>query len=192
MKRCPKCGVEKEEEGFSKGSQHPDGLHAYCRLCDSARARAWRAAHPDYYRARRAAHPYYWRARRAAHPERYRANDRAWRAAHPEYKRSLRYGIGPRDFWDLFEAQEGICPYCLKVLDPNHANNIDHEGGKRTLGDWTKVRGILHWQCNRQLQNHTEESLQRALNYIQNPPARALWGSRQEVQSHSNGVQSAV
>jgi hypothetical protein len=165
LKRCSKCRVEKEEEGFAKDSSRSDGFRPYCRPCDNAQRRAWLAAHPGH--------------------------DRARHAAHPEYERRKKYGIGPRDFWDLFEAQEGICPYCLKALDPNHANNVDHEGGKRTFGDWTKVRGILHWQCNSQLQNHTEESLQRALNYLRNPPAWALWGSN-EVQSRSNEVQSPL
>ena len=35
MKRCSKCGIEKEESEFSKGARHKDELQYYCKKCQS-------------------------------------------------------------------------------------------------------------------------------------------------------------
>lgn len=36
MKLCPKCGVTKDEELFSKDSSRPDGLQSLCKSCKTA------------------------------------------------------------------------------------------------------------------------------------------------------------
>jgi hypothetical protein len=170
LRRCSKCGVEKDDSAF--GARSRGGLRGYCKPCDSAWVSRWAVSHPE-------------RARAISHKTRI-GNGR---------RRAALYGIGPRDFWDLLEYQEGICPYCLKALDPNALLNLDHAGGKKTRGDWTKVRGILHWRCNRQLSDHTIASLHRALTYLESPPAWELWGSNHiqtNIDTHSNPIQTAV
>jgi hypothetical protein len=42
-KRCTKCGRRRFRKFFGQNSARPDGLHAWCRDCKAAAARAARA-----------------------------------------------------------------------------------------------------------------------------------------------------
>ena len=35
MKRCTKCGIEKDESKFSPDNRHKDGLYSWCKLCNN-------------------------------------------------------------------------------------------------------------------------------------------------------------
>ena len=47
MKKCAKCGEEKELENFSNNKAKKDGKCAYCRECYAAVNRSWRQNNPD-------------------------------------------------------------------------------------------------------------------------------------------------
>lgn len=49
MKDCPDCGP-RPVAAFGRNSNNPDGLTTYCRACQNARQRAWKAANPDKVR----------------------------------------------------------------------------------------------------------------------------------------------
>lgn len=50
-KRCPTCGATKPDGEFGKNKATTDGLCAYCKACQAARAKAWRESHPDAQKA---------------------------------------------------------------------------------------------------------------------------------------------
>lgn len=41
MKKCNKCGLEKDTSEFRPNSRKKDGLQAYCRICDKAFQAEW-------------------------------------------------------------------------------------------------------------------------------------------------------
>lgn len=41
MKKCNKCGIEKELSEFYKEKNYKDGLHSSCKICHNTRARKW-------------------------------------------------------------------------------------------------------------------------------------------------------
>lgn len=115
MKKCGKCSHELPLEAFSKDSSRSDGLAHWCKACQGAYHKEWRAAHPEKPRAcfRRwcEAHPgeastqacrwskthpeevrAHWHKRKAAHPEQVRAQaceaSRRYAKAHPEKVRA--------------------------------------------------------------------------------------------------------
>jgi len=65
MKRCPRCGEDKPRSDFNRNRSEPDGLRAYCRVCDrkdqkdrrdaTAEKNAERQAREDAEQARRLA-----------------------------------------------------------------------------------------------------------------------------------------
>ena len=84
------------------------------------------------------------------------------------------YGLGYRDYWDLWEIQDGLCALCKKPLNAEKQVDVDHEGGRRTHGDWRRVRGLLHPFCNRRVNDNTLESAKQLVAYLFAPPARRL------------------
>ena len=67
----------------------------------------------------------------------------------------------------FYDAQNGVCPICLKPLSGKISLDHDHSTGE--------PRGILHQQCNMkvaQIETHTKK-----LNYIisKKTEARIMW-----------------
>jgi hypothetical protein len=54
-RRCPKCGVMTEEEGFGVDRSKTSGRKSHCKTCDRERAKAYYAEHRDELYARREA-----------------------------------------------------------------------------------------------------------------------------------------
>ena len=97
MKRCSKCGVEKELARVAKG---------VCRECEAARIRARRATNPAQHREEN-------RKYRAAHPVRYRELARARRAANRERERERqrrRYADNPELVIEGIKRSQEACP----------------------------------------------------------------------------------
>lgn len=80
-KRCARCGISKSTANFNKRRSAHDGLQAYCRECQKAKATAYYAADPEGQRQRVADY-------RSANPEKVRASTyrRYW--ADPEAARA--------------------------------------------------------------------------------------------------------
>jgi hypothetical protein len=54
-RRCPKCGLMREEEGFGVDRSKTSGRKSHCKTCDRERAKAYYAEHRDELYARREA-----------------------------------------------------------------------------------------------------------------------------------------
>ncbi|MCZ0973143.1 endonuclease VII domain-containing protein [Streptomyces albulus] len=84
------------------------------------------------------------------------------------------YGLGPGEYDQLFESQEGKCAICRGTrrarLDVDH----DHKTGL--------VRGLCCARCNRQLLarglRDNPDVARRAAEYLENPPAVRVVGQR--------------
>lgn len=77
MKRCTKCGLEKDESEFSKDASRPDFLCYRCKSCHNESSRRWRDANPD--KARASSRKHY-----AANPDKVKAASQKWRDANPD------------------------------------------------------------------------------------------------------------
>lgn len=154
-KRCFDCGQTKQTNEFGNSKNASDKLNPLCRACNSRRVKEWRQGV----------------RRRDVTPEGLIRS----RAREEFSDKKSAHGIGVRDFWDLWEWQDGICPFCEEPLDGNGGYVIDHEGGKQTFGDWTKVRGIVHQKCNNRISDNTVRTAKKMVSYLELPPAQTLY-----------------
>jgi hypothetical protein len=86
------------------------------------------------------------------------------------------YGLTQEQYTALWELQGGKCYTCRR----NAARCVDHDHaccpGKTSCGEC--VRGLLCNPCNKGVLGHLRDSveaLERTIEYIQNPPAKALF-----------------
>lgn len=83
------------------------------------------------------------------------------------------FGITGEEYWELYAAQEECCAICQrsKGVVRKLAVDHDHETGI--------IRGLLCYNCNLLLiGRNNPETLQRALDYLKNPPAIEIIGIR--------------
>ncbi len=148
MRRCTKCGEDKDEESGFHLRSGAKGRRSHCKDCINKANVARQAANPVKATARTNA----WRAK---NPGRTTANIRAWQLRHPERAKAhamwTRYRI---DFAAMWDAQEGKCAACGRPMlregkDPDSAC-VDHDrsccSGKKSCGRC--VRGLIHRNCN--------------------------------------------
>jgi len=148
MKRCSKCGIDKDEKtGFHMDSRtgKPRG---WCKVCINADNIARAAANPEKNNARSKA----WRD---ANPERFSARTKKWRDENPERLRQTiyrnKYHVDREALW---KAQEGKCALCGDEMLPTGREKssavVDHDRtccpGSGSCGKC--VRGLIHWGCN--------------------------------------------
>lgn len=50
MKRCGKCGIDKESDEFNKNKSKKDGLATECKNCKRQQDKKYRSDHKDYYK----------------------------------------------------------------------------------------------------------------------------------------------
>jgi hypothetical protein len=79
-KRCPKCGIEKPLDAFSRARSSRDGLQVQCKPCRQVITKAWREKNPDQIKR-------YNDQYRETHRERRREYDRHWRQENRNYWR---------------------------------------------------------------------------------------------------------
>lgn len=93
MKKCTKCGVEKDEsEFYPRAGCSTNRVKSECKACTLKLARAWKAANPDKRKAGnqkwKEANPdkvkAYGKKWRDANPDKVKARDQKWREARPE------------------------------------------------------------------------------------------------------------
>lgn len=90
------------------------------------------------------------------------------------------YGITSGQYWALYEAQGGVCAICRWAKGLTKALAVDHDHKK--CGDAHPpeqgcpecVRGLLCGPCNQMIGRYGVESLQRAIDYVEDPPARKV------------------
>lgn len=175
MKCCTAC-----EQTLPVADFLPDnrsgGYQARCRACTAKRDHGYYEKSRNRYLAsarkqwnsmdeqQRETDRERQRQRRVTDPERIRRYDRQ--------KQLKKYGITLGDFERLLAAQGGTCALCggppLGRFGMNYHVDHDHMTGV--------VRGLLCSRCNGGLGalGDTVESLQRAISYLQSPPASRL------------------
>jgi hypothetical protein len=72
-----------------------------------------------------------------------------------------KYGIGEREYQEMFLSQGGVCAVCNRPPKPGKNMNVDHD---HKTGE---VRGLLCYYCNRRLVgNNRPESVIKLVNYL--------------------------
>lgn len=85
------------------------------------------------------------------------------------------YGLTSEEYWAIHAAQNGRCYICRKGTGRTKRLSVDHD--HRT----GIVRGLLDQKCNRDVLGHFNddiEALERAIEYLKNPPAVQVIGVR--------------
>jgi hypothetical protein len=125
MKRCRKCGQEKDEDEFSYKAGGMGGRCAVCKPCERERKRVSRSK-PEHSRREQSYH------------QRRLAED-------PMYYKKVRlkncFGITLQQHQAMYAAQDGCCALCKSPV-PYDRIDTDHD---HTTG---KVRGLLCHRCN--------------------------------------------
>ncbi|MDD4242758.1 MAG: hypothetical protein PHG08_00460 [Bacilli bacterium] len=78
MKKCSKCGVEKDESEFGKDVRHKDGLQGSCKLCVAKIKQDWAENNPE--KVIKSAKE--WNEK---NPEEAKIRAKEWRKNNPEY-----------------------------------------------------------------------------------------------------------
>lgn len=150
-KWCPHCKQTLPADRFGSNKRTRTGLMGYCRECNAAKSRAWKALNPD----RAADH----QARRAPRSTLERRKVGLW--------------VNFRMTWEEYQGrladQGGACAICL-TDDPGTKSgtfHIDHDHaccpGSKTCGGC--VRGLLCSSCNRGI-GHLKDDPQRLLSAV--------------------------
>lgn len=136
-KECSNCHIEKPISSyrFKKGGKYLK--HSFCQPCEAAKQKARREA----------------------------AKAKDYEAYHiklQERELRLKYGLSLKDYYDMWDKQEGVCAICSENCSKNLAVDHDHQTGK--------VRGLLCQKCNRGLGlfNDKPELLGKAKKYLEN------------------------
>ena len=82
------------------------------------------------------------------------------------------YGLSDKEFLKLLEIQEGLCSICWVELDTEYGTQSPNKVQVDHCHETDVVRGLLCFSCNTGLGKFrdSKELLQRALNYLNNPP----------------------
>lgn len=98
------------------------------------------------------------------------------RAAATREKRWMeRYGISVDEYDAIYEAQGGLCYICRRANGKVRKLAVDHD---HQTG---YVRGLLCKSCNRGVLGHARDEVEffeRAISYLQQPPAFGVIGKR--------------
>jgi hypothetical protein len=88
------------------------------------------------------------------------------------------YSITPGQYAQILAAQGGVCFICQrKPVAKRLACDHDHSCCPGPVSCGRCVRGLLCRSCNRDVLGHLKDdvaALQRAIDYLTDPPARAV------------------
>jgi hypothetical protein len=105
-------------------------------------------------------------------------------AGHAKYVEAT-YGITGEQYQELYEAQGGKCFICRRATGAVKRLSVDHDH-KTGI-----VRGLLCRSCNRDVLGHARDEVeffQRAIEYLEDPPAVRLFGEIvAPIEEPSNG-----
>lgn len=89
------------------------------------------------------------------------------------------YGITETEYWELYEFQGGVCAICQRSTGKGKRKlSVDHD--HKTL----EIRGECCLPCNRNVLGWLRDdmdALQRAVDYLRDPPARRFFGGPRYV-----------
>lgn len=161
----------------AKGCGRPRAYRVYCRECNAASARDWRAANRDR-------HNEYMRMRGASSPERHAELEMAYRAKYPEGVRQRHfefrphsvkqrraytlykdYGLTQEQYDELLQSQGGGCAICGSTTSGDQRRPALHVDHHHETG---VVRGILCMKCNVAIGSMGDDPalLDRAAKYL--------------------------
>ncbi|WP_232535107.1 endonuclease VII domain-containing protein [Nocardia terpenica] len=104
--------------------------------------------------------------------------------AHDRHIRET-YGITSEQYQAIYEAQNGTCAICRRATGVRRKLAVDHDHKTGC------IRGLLCTSCNRNVLGHLRDSadaLQRAIDYLIQPPAYAVIGARVVPNHEGNSV----
>ena len=116
MKKCSKCGVEKELAEFSKGKSKKDGLRNQCKICSKAYDESYREANKDKRKAYRKAYREDNKDKRKAYNKAYRESNKdrikAYKEAYNEANKDKRKAYNEAKKSERIEQLK-------KIIEPN-------------------------------------------------------------------------
>lgn len=181
LKQCSACKQLKPTTEFHNNCHGKGGLYSKCKPCTRETNRQWRLRNPERVRETNRAQKrrWYWKNRekklaldktyRLKNREKYLERGRRYYAnnknTHRESILRRLYGIGVRDYDEMFEKQGRRCAVCEVTVPggPGRRFAIDHS---HTTG---RVRGLLCYMCNTGLGKFKDDSslLRRAAAYLE-------------------------
>lgn len=109
----------------------------------------------------------------------YRAFKKASSAVAHERRVQAQYGLPAGGYAKLYEAQGGTCAICQRATGRTKRLAVDHDHsccrGKTSCG--LCVRGLLCGVCNQLIGRMPKGSFQRAIAYLEDPPAPKVLAS---------------
>lgn len=92
------------------------------------------------------------------------------------------YGLEPEEYEAIKAAQGGVCAICQKANGNSKRLAIDHDHALEKAGVPIRetLRGLLCGPCNKEILGRLGDdpaALQRAIDYLLNPPARKVLGT---------------
>lgn len=99
----------------------------------------------------------------------YRAMKRRRSARAHELRTEATFGLSSKQYWAIYAAQGHRCAICRVASGRKKRLAVDHDH------DTGEIRGLLCQPCNYTLLGrYGIEALQRAIDYLENPPARKI------------------
>lgn len=106
----------------------------------------------------------------------HRAYTKAQKLAAHEARVQRQYNLPPGGYAALYEAQGGKCAICQRATGKTKRLAVDHDHrccpGKTSCGRC--VRGLLCGVCNQLIGRMPMGSFQRAITYLETPPASMI------------------
>lgn len=85
------------------------------------------------------------------------------------------YGITAEEYWEIYKAQGGRCYICQRATGAAKRLSVDHDHANGL------VRGLLCTRCNKHTLGNARDEIEyfeRAIAYLQSPPAQQVIGER--------------
>lgn len=109
----------------------------------------------------------------------HRARKKATKSASRDSYLRNTYGISEAEYLDIKVSQGGKCYICQRATGATKNLAVDHDhghcAGKKACRNC--VRGLLCSSCNQKVLGHLRDdvsALQRAIDYLNDPPARKV------------------
>lgn len=167
MKKCNRCGLEREEDHFNRRSHDKAQTVAYCKTCvreyDASRREKLKSTYGqrDLPRTKKC-----FRCKQTKDKSCFTVKrdsksglNAHCRSCERNNKLTKNYGIDSKDYDRMFESQEGACKICRKQSRQLHVDHC-HDSGK--------VRGLLCINCNNGLGRFKDNTqyLESAKQYL--------------------------
>lgn len=153
MKKCSRCGLEKELSGFNLNKARRDGTSTYCTPCERDYQKA-RYHNPEKHKQIKMDRRIYLQNRKSS--------SRKW------YLKTT-YNITPEQYLDLLLKNNKGCHICGETKD--YWLHVDHDHAccesDRSCGQC--IRGLLCHNCNSML-GHSKDApttLRKAADYLE-------------------------